>query len=129
MTDQAVAERLRHLGRRAKLPHFSPHDMRRSFVYDLLDAGATLRLQYRAIIPLSAESRHVRKTAHILASLLAALFFPLYLFLDASGHPLMAWAVAAFGLLWFAVGMIWTLASREPEEHARRGPETRDTYR
>jgi site-specific recombinase XerD len=42
MTDQAVAERLRLLGSRAKLQHFSAHDLRRSFVGDLLDAGADI---------------------------------------------------------------------------------------
>ncbi len=42
MTDQAVAERLRHLGGHAKLQHFSPHDMRRSCIGDLLDAGADI---------------------------------------------------------------------------------------
>jgi site-specific recombinase XerD len=42
LTDQAVAERLRHLGKKAGVSKFSPHDLRRTFVGDLLDAGADL---------------------------------------------------------------------------------------
>lgn len=42
MTDQAIAERLRHLASRAGVSKFSPHDMRRTFVGDLLDAAADL---------------------------------------------------------------------------------------
>ena len=42
MSDQAVAELVRRLARRAKVARFSPHDMRRTFIGDLLDAGADL---------------------------------------------------------------------------------------
>lgn len=42
MTDQAVAELVRRLARRAKIAKFSPHDMRRTFIGDLLDGGADL---------------------------------------------------------------------------------------
>jgi site-specific recombinase XerD len=42
MSDQAVAELVRRLARRAKIARFSPHDMRRTFIGDLLDGGADL---------------------------------------------------------------------------------------
>ena len=42
MTDQAVPLRLRFLSRRANVREFSPHDLRRSFVGELLDAGADI---------------------------------------------------------------------------------------
>lgn len=40
MTTQAVYKILQKRGREAGVDHFSPHDLRRSFVSDLLDAGA-----------------------------------------------------------------------------------------
>lgn len=42
MTAPAVLLRLRSLADRAGVPHFSPHDLRRSFVGELLDAGADI---------------------------------------------------------------------------------------
>jgi site-specific recombinase XerD len=42
MSDQAIAELVRRLARRAKIAKFSPHDMRRTFIGDLLDGGADL---------------------------------------------------------------------------------------
>ena len=42
MTAQAVMMRLRVLAERAGVPQFSPHDLRRSFVGELLDAGADI---------------------------------------------------------------------------------------
>jgi integrase len=53
MSDHAVAELVRRLARRAKIARFSPHDMRRTFIGDLLDGGAaqvhrdTRRLSWR----------------------------------------------------------------------------------
>jgi site-specific recombinase XerD len=44
MTDQAVYDLLGRLARRAKVETFSPHDLRRSFVGDALDAGADLAI-------------------------------------------------------------------------------------
>lgn len=42
MTDQAVLFILKKRGDQAGLAHFSPHDWRRTFVSDLLDAGADI---------------------------------------------------------------------------------------
>jgi site-specific recombinase XerD len=42
MTDQAIYDLVGRLACRAKVEAFSPHDLRRSFVGDLLDAGADL---------------------------------------------------------------------------------------
>jgi integrase len=42
MTDQAIYNILRRLGREIKTKRFVPHDMRRTFIGDLLDAGADL---------------------------------------------------------------------------------------
>ena len=42
MSAQAVQLRLRHLAQHARVPEFSPHDMRRSFVGALLEAGADI---------------------------------------------------------------------------------------
>src|SRR5215207_745310 len=42
MTDQAVYDILRRLGKEIKTKSFAPHDMRRTFIGDLLDAGADL---------------------------------------------------------------------------------------
>ena len=42
MTAQAVLLRLQYLADQARVPRFSPHDVRRSFVGDLLDAGADI---------------------------------------------------------------------------------------
>lgn len=42
MTDQAVLYIMRRRGARAGVAAFSPHDLRRSFISDLLDAGADI---------------------------------------------------------------------------------------
>jgi integrase len=42
MTDQAVLGIVRKRGQEAGVARFSPHDLRRTFVSDLLDAGADL---------------------------------------------------------------------------------------
>ncbi len=42
MTDQAVLGIVRRRGLEAGVAHFSPHDLRRTFVSDLLDAGADI---------------------------------------------------------------------------------------
>jgi site-specific recombinase XerD len=47
MTAQALYARLRMLAKRAGIKNFSPHDLRRSFVSDLLDAGADASMVQR----------------------------------------------------------------------------------
>jgi site-specific recombinase XerD len=42
MTDQAVLLLLRRRATQAKISTFTPHDLRRSFISDLLDAGADM---------------------------------------------------------------------------------------
>ena len=42
MTDQAVLDILRARGKEAAIASFSPHDLRRTFISNLLDAGADI---------------------------------------------------------------------------------------
>jgi integrase len=45
--DQTLYEICKRLAKRAGVPHFSPHDLRRTFAGDMLDAGADVALVQR----------------------------------------------------------------------------------
>jgi site-specific recombinase XerD len=45
--DQTLYEVCKRLAKRAKVAHFSPHDLRRTFAGDMLDAGADVALVQR----------------------------------------------------------------------------------
>lgn len=42
MTSQSILEILERRARQARVARFSPHDLRRTFISDLLDAGADI---------------------------------------------------------------------------------------
>jgi site-specific recombinase XerD len=44
LTDQAIFDMLRRRATQARVPAFSPHDFRRTFIGDLLDAGADIAI-------------------------------------------------------------------------------------
>ena len=56
MSDQAIYDILRRLGREIKTKSFAPHDMRRTFIGDLLDAGADLSAAQQLAGPSSVET-------------------------------------------------------------------------
>ena len=62
MSPQGVYERLRRLGDAAGVQQFSPHDLRRTFVGDLLDAGADI-VTVQALAALSRRARDVDDAA------------------------------------------------------------------
>ena len=47
LTDQAILYVLHKRAEEATVAHFSPHDMRRTFISDLLDAGADIATAQR----------------------------------------------------------------------------------
>jgi site-specific recombinase XerD len=58
MTDQAVLLLLRSRAKQAKVAPFTPHDLRRTFIGDLLDAGADM-----AVVQRLAGHANVQTTA------------------------------------------------------------------
>jgi len=58
LTDNAVYMLLRRRAQRADLPHFTPHDLRRTFVSDLLDHGVDI-----AVVARLVGHQHIQTTA------------------------------------------------------------------
>ena len=56
MTDQAVLLLLRRRAVQAKIAAFTPHDLRRSFISDLLDAGADMVTVQKLAAPANVQT-------------------------------------------------------------------------
>lgn len=78
MSSQALYERLRRLSVAAGVAHLSPHDLRRSFVSDLLDAGADIATvqQMAGHASVTTTARYDRRGEHAKARAASLLQVP-----------------------------------------------------